>query len=96
YIPSISGGEGAILTAATGMKTAGMLLPGTDLADLSRKAWAKLDGVSDDWLKTLEVERLADGQIPPDQAQRLAIELATIGTPFLMATCCSPASKFAK
>jgi NitT/TauT family transport system substrate-binding protein len=96
YIPSISGGEGAILTAATGMKTAGMLLPGTDLADLSRKAWAKLDGVSDDWLKTLEVERLADGQIPPDQAQRLAIELATIGTPFLVATCCSPASKLAK
>ena len=38
-------------------------------------------------------ERLADGQIPIDQKQRLAVELATIGAPFLVATCCSPASK---
>ncbi|HEV7869212.1 MAG TPA: ABC transporter substrate-binding protein [Chthoniobacteraceae bacterium] len=93
YIPSISGGERDVLTAATGMKTAGMLLPNTDVTELSRRAWARLEGVSDEWVNGLTVERLADGQIPPDQAQRLALELATIGTPFLVATCCSPASK---
>lgn len=96
YIPSITGGEGAVLTAATGMKKAGMLSPETDVADLAKRAFAKLDGVSDDFVSKLEVERLADGQVPPDQAQRLALELATVGTPFLIASCCSPASKIAK
>jgi NitT/TauT family transport system substrate-binding protein len=96
YIPSVSGGESAVLTAATGMKKAGMLLPTTDLADLTRKAWAKLEGVTDDWVNNLKVAQVPGGQIPPDQAQRLAVELATIGTPFLVATCCSPASKVLK
>ena len=93
YIPSVSGAETAIGTAAAGMKKAGMLSPRTDLDDLARKSFVKLDGVSDDWVQKLTVERLADGQIPIDQKQRLAIELATVGAPFLVATCCSPASK---
>ncbi len=96
YIPSVSGGEGAVLTAALGMKTAGMLEPGTDVAELAKKAFVKLDGVTDGWIDALPVERIVDGQIPADQPQRLALELATIGAPFLVATCCSPATKFAK
>jgi hypothetical protein len=33
--------------------------------------------------------------VPPDQDRRLALELATIGAPFQIATCCAPASKVA-
>jgi len=96
YIPSVSGGEEAVNSAAAEMKTAGMLSPTTDVAALARKAFAHMDGVNDAWLQSLQVEKLVDGQVPPDQEQRLALELATIGTPFLIATCCSPASKIAK
>jgi NitT/TauT family transport system substrate-binding protein len=96
YIPSIIGGEQAVTTAANGMKTAGMLNPTTDVPTLAKRAFVHLDGVSDEWIKGLKVETLADGQIPPDQEQRLALELQTIGTPFLIATCCSAASKVAK
>jgi NitT/TauT family transport system substrate-binding protein len=96
YIPSISRGEEAVLTAATGMKSAGMLSPNTDVADLSRRAFVRLDGVTDGWIENLSVERLAEGRIPPDQPQRLALELATIGAPFLVATCCAPKSKVAR
>ncbi len=96
YVPSVSGGENAVSSAAAEMKSAGMLSPTTDVAALAKKAFIHLDGVSDAWLQTLQVDKLADGQIPADQPQRLALELATIGTPFLIATCCSPASKIAK
>ena len=94
YMPSVSGGEAAVNSAAAEMKVAGMLSPTTDVPALVKKAVVRFDGVDDEWLKTLEVPKLADGQIPPDQDQRLAMELATIGTPFLIATCCSNASKF--
>jgi hypothetical protein len=78
------------------MKAAGMLSPNTDVADLAKRAFVRLDGVTDGWIEKLTVERLAEGRIPPDQAQRLALELATIGAPFLVATCCAPKSKIAR
>ena len=96
YIPSISGGEAAVTTAALGMKGAAMLNDTTDIPTLAKRAFAHLPGVTDEWIKSIQVETLADGQIPPDQEVRLALELATIGTPFLVTTCCSPASKIAK
>ena len=96
YVPSVSGGEAAVSSAALEMKSAGMLSPTTDVAALAKKAFIHLEGVNDAWVQSLQVEKLADGQIPADQEQRLALELATIGTPFLIATCCSPASKVAK
>jgi NitT/TauT family transport system substrate-binding protein len=93
YIPSVSGAEKAVASAAAEMKTVGMLAAATDLPELVRKAFAHLDGVSDEWLETLTVETIADGQIPPDQEQRLALELSILGGPFSIATCCAPASK---
>jgi len=39
------------------------------------------------------VERLADGQIPPDQDVRLAAEIAVMEGPYTAATCCSPGMK---
>ena len=52
-----------------------MLGPTTDVPDLARRAFAHLDGVSDAWLDTLEVEKVAGGQVAPDQDIRLFAEL---------------------
>jgi NitT/TauT family transport system substrate-binding protein len=66
YVPSVSGAQAAVSSAAAEMRKAGMLLPGTDVAELSKNAFAHLDGVTDEWLKNLQVEKLADGQVPPN------------------------------
>src|SRR5438477_5402284 len=75
YVPSISGAEAAVSSAAAEMKIAGMLSPTTDVPDLAKRAFAHLDGVSDEWLQRLEVEKVAGGQVPPDQDIRLYAEL---------------------
>ena len=75
YVPSVSGAEAAVNSAATEMKTAGMLSPTTNVAELSKRAFAHLDGVTDEWLETLQVEKVAGGQVPPDQDIRLFAEL---------------------
>lgn len=94
YLPSVSGGELAVRTAATEMKAVGMLSSTTDIETLAKKAFVNLDGVNDEWLKALEVSRIADGQLPHDQDQRLAMELQTVGSPHKVATCCSNTSKY--
>jgi NitT/TauT family transport system substrate-binding protein len=75
YVPSVSGAEAAVSSAAAEMKIAGMLSPTTDVAELSRRAFIHLDGVSDEWLQNLPVEKVAGGQVPPDQDIRLFAEL---------------------
>ncbi len=75
YVPSVSGAEAAVNSAAAEMKIAGMLSPTTDVTDLAKRAFAHLDGVSDDWLQNLQVEKVAGGQVPPDQDIRLYAEL---------------------
>src|SRR2546421_9288372 len=75
YVPSVSGAEAAVNSAAAEMKVAGMLSPTTDVADLAKRAFAHLDGVSDEWLNQLQVERVAGGRVPPDQGIRLFAEL---------------------
>jgi NitT/TauT family transport system substrate-binding protein len=75
YIPSVSGAEEAVNSAAAEMKVAGMLSPTTDVRDLAKRAFAHLEGVSDDWLQNLQVEKVAGGQVPPDQDIRLYAEL---------------------
>jgi NitT/TauT family transport system substrate-binding protein len=76
YIPSVLGADEAVKSAAAEMKIAGMLSPTTDVPDLAKRAFAHLDGVSDEWLRALHVERLADGQVPADQDIRLLAEMA--------------------
>lgn len=66
YIPSISGAEAAVKSAATEMKRAGMLSPSTDVAELSKRAFVHLEGVSDEWLQSLQVEKVAGGGAPAD------------------------------
>src|SRR5437870_6720844 len=63
YVPSVSGAEVAVNSAAAEMKTAGMLSPSTDVSDLAKRAFVHLDGVTDDWLQNLQVEKVAGGQV---------------------------------
>jgi NitT/TauT family transport system substrate-binding protein len=70
YVPSVSGAKAAVTLAAGEMKTAGMLGPSTDVAALSERAFARLEGVSDEWLNSLSVEKVADGQATPEWIRR--------------------------
>jgi len=63
YVPSVSGAQTAVRLAAAEMKTAGMLSPTTDANDLARRAFVSLEGVSDEWLKSVAVEKVAGGQV---------------------------------
>jgi NitT/TauT family transport system substrate-binding protein len=76
YMPEIAQAEASVKTAAVAMKQDGMLSPSTDVDDLAKRAFVHLDGVSDEWLNSLQVEKVAGGQLPPDENQRLLAELA--------------------
>jgi NitT/TauT family transport system substrate-binding protein len=93
YTPSVSGGEAAVKSAAAEMKIAGMLNSTTDVPSLAKNAFIHLDGVSDDWLQTLQVDKVAGGQLPADENFRVAVELAASGGIVNVASCCSPATK---
>jgi NitT/TauT family transport system substrate-binding protein len=86
YVPSVSGADDAVKSAAAEMKIAGMLSPTTDVSALAQKAFAHLDGVSDEWLQNLEVEKVAGGQVAPDQDIRLYAELISSDTE---GSCCA-------
>ena len=60
---------------------------------LAKKAFVNFEGVTDEWIKNVDVPRLADGQIPPDQHLRLAAEIAAMSETYAIATCCAPAKK---
>src|SRR5439155_17646181 len=69
YVPSVSGAETAVKLASAEMKAAGMLNPSTDIEALAKRAFAHLEGVSDDWLKSLPIEKVAGGQVTPEWVQ---------------------------
>jgi NitT/TauT family transport system substrate-binding protein len=75
YIPSVSGAEKAVSSAAGEMKKAGMLLPRTDVAELSRNAFVHLEGVTDEWLEGLQVEKVAGGEAPALDLRQYAMEI---------------------
>src|SRR5436309_2431513 len=93
YVPSVSGANAAVKSAAAEMKTAGMLSPSTNVAELAKQAFVHLDGVSDEWLQSLQVERVAGGQVPPDQDIRLFAELILSDTE---ESCCKARKSLAK
>lgn len=76
YVPSVSLAEASVKSAAVAMKQDGMLSPSTDVDELARRAFAHLDGVSDEWINSLPVEKVAGGQLPLDENARLLAELA--------------------
>ena len=65
YLPSISRAESSVRTAAEEMKKAGMLTPQTDPAELAKRAFMHLDGVTDEWIEKTEVKKVAGGRILP-------------------------------
>jgi len=75
YIPSISLAEESVHSAAREMKVARMLSPAPDTEALAKRAFMLLPGVTDDWIKTLEVEKVAGGQVSPNEDIRLIAEL---------------------
>ncbi len=93
YVPSVSGAEAAVKSAAVAMKELKMLNATTDTDDLARRAFAHLDGVSDEWLKSIQVEKVAGGQLPLDLDARLHVELSTIDDPWCGTSCCNLAIK---
>src|SRR5437867_7838382 len=66
YVPSVSGAQIAVRLAAAEMKRAGMLSPTTDVEGLASRAFVTLDGVSDQWLDSLSVEKVAGAQVTRD------------------------------
>ncbi len=93
YLPSVSGAEAAVKSAAVAMKKVGMLTPSTDVEELARRAFVHLEGVSDEWIKSLQVEKVAGGQLPPNYDARLRLVLSTAGDPWCGTSCCILALK---
>ena len=75
YIPSVAIAEQTLYTAAREMKEAKMLSPTTDTDALAKRAFMHLPGVTDEWIKTVQVEKVPGGQAEPDQDIRLFAEL---------------------
>jgi NitT/TauT family transport system substrate-binding protein len=63
YVPSVTGADTAVRMAAAEMKRAGMLRKTTDVEALASKAFVALEGVTDDWINSLPVEKVAGGQV---------------------------------
>jgi NitT/TauT family transport system substrate-binding protein len=64
YEPGVAKCRASLSQAAREMKLAGLLQPTTDPEALAKRAWLDLDGVTDEWVKGLKVERVADGGRP--------------------------------
>jgi NitT/TauT family transport system substrate-binding protein len=75
YIPSVNQAEQTLYTAAKEMRQAKMLSPDTDTDALAKRAFFHLDGVTDEWIKTVQVEKVPGGQVDPNQDIRLYAEL---------------------
>lgn len=93
YEPSVSAGEEAVKSAAAAMKNAGMLNSSTDVAGLATNSFVHLDGVSDEWLQTLHVDKVPGGQAASGQELRVAAECASSWGSVNIASCCSAETK---
>jgi NitT/TauT family transport system substrate-binding protein len=79
YIPSVKKAEETLYTAAKEMRQAKMLSPNTDTDALAKKAFQHLDGVTDEWLKTVQVEKVPGGQVDPNMDLKLYAKLILSG-----------------
>jgi NitT/TauT family transport system substrate-binding protein len=75
YIPSVGRAEQTLYTAAKEMREAKMLSPTTDTDALAKRAFQHLDGVTDEWIKTVRVEKVPGGQVDPNEDIRIYAEL---------------------
>jgi NitT/TauT family transport system substrate-binding protein len=65
YEPGVAKARRDLQAVALEMKKAGFLKPSTEPEDLVKKCWLDLDGVTDDWVKNLQAEKVAGGGRPP-------------------------------
>jgi NitT/TauT family transport system substrate-binding protein len=65
YHPGVTAVRNDILQVAKEMKGADFLRPGTDPEELAKRAWLELDGATDEWIESVEVEKVAGGGDPP-------------------------------
>jgi NitT/TauT family transport system substrate-binding protein len=65
FEPGVAKAKRDIRTAALEMKKAGFLKKDTDPQEVAKNAWLDLEGVSDDWHKTVKVKQVAGGGRPP-------------------------------
>jgi NitT/TauT family transport system substrate-binding protein len=79
YIPSVKKAEETLYTAAKEMRQAKMLSPDTDTDALAKKAFQHLDGVTDEWIKTVQVEKVPGGQVDPNMDLKLYAKLILSG-----------------
>src|SRR5882672_8708605 len=71
YIPSVSIAEKTLYSAAKEMRAAKMLSPDTDTDALAKRAFQHLEGVTDEWIKSVKVEKVPGGQVDPNEDIRL-------------------------
>jgi NitT/TauT family transport system substrate-binding protein len=64
YHPGVAKARADLLASAQDMKKGGYLNADTDPEELVKKAWRDLPGVTDEWVKTLKVEKVAGGGRP--------------------------------
>jgi len=65
YMPAVAKARRDILQVANEMKKADFLAPNTDPEELVKRAWLDLPGVTDEWIQSVEVEKIAGGGDPP-------------------------------
>ena len=61
YEPSVTACREGLDIQARDLKKAGLLNASTDPADLIRRAWLPLDGVTDEWIRSLKPEHVEGG-----------------------------------
>jgi NitT/TauT family transport system substrate-binding protein len=61
YDPSVDRCREGLDVQARDLKKAGLLNASTDPADLIRRAWLPLEGVTDEWIKSLQTEHIEGG-----------------------------------
>jgi NitT/TauT family transport system substrate-binding protein len=61
YAPGVDRCRESVLMASQEMKKIGLLDPSTDPAELAKRAWLDLDGVTDEWIAGLQVETIEGG-----------------------------------
>jgi NitT/TauT family transport system substrate-binding protein len=65
YLPGVAKCRRDVEQVAKDMQKAGFLKSSTDPAELAKNAWLDLDGVTDEWIKGVQVEKIAGGGMPP-------------------------------
>ncbi|MEP7072495.1 MAG: ABC transporter substrate-binding protein [Verrucomicrobiota bacterium] len=80
YIPSVTLAAQTLHSAAKEMRQAKMLSPNTDTEALANRAFQHLDGVTDEWIKTVQVEKVPGGQVDPNEDIRLYAKLIQLDT----------------